>query len=137
MSCFKICLRQRGDPLSIVPSELTFVETLRNFIYQTQAQKAKLPRVFATKDEYISRRTSQGNSAYVSNAVAARALEATGAGFSLRGDRRMFASSAVKLSHQDVDAVLRSIRCPVLNIWASEGIRYKFPELDKIASKAK
>ena len=125
------------DSLSVVPSELTFVQTLRNFMDQTRSQKAKSPRVFATIDEYLRRRISQGNSELVSNALAPRALQAKDNGFALRGDKRMFASSAVKLSQQDIDAVLGSIHCPVLNIWASEGIRYKSSELDKIASRAK
>ncbi len=125
------------DSLSVVPSELTFVQTLRNFMDQTRSQKAKSPRVFATIDEYLRRRISQGNSELVSNALAPRALQAMDNGFALRGDKRMFASSAVKLSQQDIDAVLGSIHCPVLNIWASEGIRYKSSELDKIASRAK
>ncbi|MEO3480389.1 alpha/beta hydrolase [Phaeobacter sp. CAU 1743] len=117
------------DSLVVEPTDLTVVDTLRAFLQDTRKQKARPPRIFATQTDYIDRRTAQGNSPQVSQALATRALEQRGEGFVMRGDPRMFASSAIKLTHADVEDVLRAIQCPVLNIWAAGGIKSRRPKL--------
>ena len=47
----------------------------------------------------------------------------------MRGDPRLFASSAIKLTQSQVEDVLQAIRCPVLNIWATEGVLPSRPKL--------
>lgn len=111
------------DCLVVVPSETSVVATLRAFIEQTQKQLSRPPRTFASREEYIERRQAQGNAPHVSEALADRALEQGPDGFRMRGDARLFASSAIKLSPEDVEEVLRALRCPVLNIWAKDGIK--------------
>ncbi|MBN8292419.1 alpha/beta hydrolase [Rhodobacter sp. NTK016B] len=110
------------DSLVPVPSDAGIVATLSAFVNDTRAQQKRPPRTFATRADYIERRRAQGNAPQVSEALADRALEPGPDGYRMRGDRRLFASSAVKLSRADVEAVLRAIRCPVLNIWAETGI---------------
>lgn len=121
------------DSLVPNPAEEDVVSTLRAFIVETRKQKARPPRTFATKEDYIRRRCEQGNSRQTSEALAERALEKVEDGFRMRGDPRLFASSAVKLKQADVEAVLRSIRCPVLNIWAKDGILKSRPETAGLA----
>ena len=116
------------DSLVPEPSEETVVATLRAFIEDTHKQKTRPRRTFETRADYVDRRCAQGNSRQVSEALADRALEEGPYGFHMRGDARLFASSAVKLTQGDVEAVLRSIRCPVLNIWARDGIKSKRPK---------
>jgi pimeloyl-ACP methyl ester carboxylesterase len=55
----------------------------------------------------------------------------------MRADRRLFASSAVKLTQADIDAVLAALSCPVLNIWASEGIKSTRPKVAAFAELAR
>lgn len=96
----------------------SFVTTLRAFMDQTHRQKARPARVFPTQSGYIDRRTAQGNTRATAEALADRALEQGPQGFRLRGDPRLFASSAVRLTQAHIESVVRAIRCPVLNLWA-------------------
>jgi pimeloyl-ACP methyl ester carboxylesterase len=121
------------DSLVPEPTEDDFVSTLRAFVEQTRKQRARPPRTFETRDEYIRRRAAQGNSRRTSEALSERALEAGADGFRMRADPRLFASSAVKLTRAHVEATLRSIACPVLNIWATEGIRRRGPRVAELA----
>ncbi|PHP65991.1 alpha/beta hydrolase [Zhengella mangrovi] len=122
------------DSLAPEPAEPgSFVPTLRAFIEQTRKQKARPPRTFGTRADYVERRRTQGNSVEASEALADRALEEGPEGFRMRGDARLFASSAVKLTGDHVEAVLQAIRCPVLNIWAGDGIRSRRPAADAMA----
>lgn len=121
------------DSLVPNPTKEDVVSTLRAFIEQTRMRRTRSPRTFRTREEYIRRRCDQGNSRKTSEALAERALEKVEGGFRMRGDPRLFASSAVKLTRADVEAVLRSIRCPVLNIWAKDGILRSRPETADLA----
>ena len=110
------------DSLVPEPTVKSVVETMRAFILDTRKQASRGPRIFPSAAEYVARRVAQGNSRSVAEALAGRALEPTEDGHRLRGDGRMFASSAVKLSREQVEAILAAIPCPVLNLWASDGI---------------
>lgn len=125
------------DALVPEPRASDFVENLRAFLTETAKQKARPPRVFDTLEDYLARRRAQGNSDVTSAALADRALKEVGGAYHLRGDPRLFAASAVRLSEADADAVLRAITCPVLNIWAEEGIKYKRPKLPALVERAK
>jgi pimeloyl-ACP methyl ester carboxylesterase len=124
---------------SLVPEpdpDETIVTTLTAFIEQTRKQKARPPRLFPSSEAYIERRTAQGNARRTSEALAARALEPHPEGVRMRGDPRLFARSAVKLKQADVEAVMRAWRCPVLNLWATDGIRSKRPAVAQLAARA-
>lgn len=121
------------DSLAPEPTGEDFVATLRAFVEQTRRQKSRPPRTFATREDYLRRRAAQGNPRPVAEALSARALEETPDGFRLRGDPRLFASSAVRLTQAQVAAVLRAIDCPVLNVWASEGVRRHRPGIADLA----
>lgn len=111
------------DSLAPEPVAQDFVTTLRAYLTEVPTQAARPPRSFPTREAYIARRAGQGNARAMAEALAERALEDGPEGWHLRGDRRLFASSAAKLDRDDVEAVLRAIRAPVLNIWAADGIR--------------
>lgn len=121
------------DSLVPEPTRDDFVSTLRAFIVQTRRQGARPQRTFGSGADYVRRRSEQGNSPQVAAALAERALEPAPDGFRMRGDPRLFASSAVKLTQAQVETVLRSIRCPVLNIWAAGGIRSRRPQVAELA----
>lgn len=117
------------DALVPEPTEKDFPETMRAFLLDSRKQKARPPRVFESPADYAARRQGQGNSPKVSEALAPRALERIEGGYRMRGDARLFASSAVKLTQADIEAVMRAIRCPVLNIWAEDGIMVRREKL--------
>lgn len=98
----------------------SFVTTLRAFMDQTHRQNACPARVFPTRSGYVDRRCAQGNTRATAEALADRALERGPQGFRLRGDPRLFASSAVRLTQAHLECVVQSIRCPVLNLWAQD-----------------
>lgn len=123
------------DSLVPEPTEVDFVTTMRAFVDQTRKQNARPPRVFADRAAYIARRQAQGNAPQTCEALADRALEPVAEGVVMRGDARLFASSAVKLTREQIETVLRAIPCPVLNLWASEGIINR-PKLAEMADAA-
>lgn len=131
----RVCAFVALDSLIPVPTDEIAVSTLRAFLNDTRAQINRPPRTFATRAEYIERRVAQGNSRKVSEALADRALENGPDGYRMRGDPRLFASSAVKLTQTDVESVLRSIQCPVLNVWAIAGIRSRLPRFDDLVRR--
>ena len=121
------------DSLAPEPSKSDFVSTLRAFLEQNRAGGARPPRAFETREDYIRRRGARGGSRRTAEALSERALEETLDGFRLRGDPRLFASSAVRLTRADVETALRSIECPVFNIWAERGIRSRRPGAAELA----
>jgi pimeloyl-ACP methyl ester carboxylesterase len=126
------------DSLVVEPkTDEGIVETLRAFVEQTRVRKARPLRSFPSKEAYIERRCRQGNAALTSQALAARALEPVPEGVRVRGDSRMFASSAVKLTRAQVGAVLGALECPVLNIWASDGLRKTHPRAAEMAKSGR
>jgi len=111
------------DSLVPAPNDpAEFVTTLRAFVEDTRRRAGGDLRTFASREDYIRRRQEQGNSPATSRALADRALEEVPEGFRLRGDPRLFASSAMRLTEEHVEALLRALTCPVLNIWADGGI---------------
>lgn len=98
----------------------SFVKTLRAFVEGSRRQKSRPARVFDTRRDYLERRRAQGNSLAVADALADRALEPLPDGFCMRADLRLFASSAVRLTLSQIETVLRSLECPVLDIWAKD-----------------
>ena len=121
------------DSLVPEPSDDDVVRTLSAFIDQTRKALTRPQRRFPTRADYVDRRCAQGNSRQTSEALADRALRITGAEVRMRADNRLFASSAVKLTRAQVEHVLRAIRCPVLNIWAAEGILARRPTAAELA----
>ncbi|MEC7762062.1 MAG: alpha/beta hydrolase [Pseudomonadota bacterium] len=125
------------DSLTVEPADpARTVPTLRAFIEETRERKARAPRRFASREAYVERRSAQGNSALTSEALADRALEEVEDGVQLRGDPRLFASSAMRLSQQDVENVLGAIACPVLNVWGDAGLLQKRAPLREVVARA-
>ncbi|MGR3453094.1 alpha/beta fold hydrolase [Pseudooceanicola sp.] len=125
---------------SLVPEPndpAAFVTTLQAFVDETRAKASGTLRTFASVEEYVARRQRQGNSPETSAALAERALEEVPEGVRMRGDPRLFASSAVRLTRDHVEALLRSLTCPVLNIWAEGGVRQKRPQIDTLIARAR
>lgn len=124
------------DALVPEPTADSVVATLRAFLQQTRYQVQRPVRIFKDRNAYVARRVQQGNSAGTANSLADRALEETPEGFRMRGDPRLFASSAIKLTQRQVEDVLQAIQCPVLNIWASEGSLQSRPGFAELVYRA-
>lgn len=124
------------DSLVPEPTGDTVAGTLRAFLQQTRSQAKRPARIFEDREDYIARRVAQGNSRLTAEILADRALEEVPGGFRMRGDLRLFANSAVKLTQAQVEDVLRAIHCPVLNIWGSEGILPSRPKLGELVRRA-
>ena len=122
------------DSLIPEPAKDSAVATLRNFVDQTRAEMTRPPRVFQSRADYVARRVQQGNARYVSEILAERALMQVPGGYQMRGDRRLFASSAVKLTRAQIEDVLTSLQCPVLNIWAEGGIKSRRAQVSELAT---
>lgn len=105
------------DPVA----ETAVVDTLRAFIEDTRHQATRR-RTFTSKEDYISRRSERRNSRQTAEALVDRAVLETPDGLRTRADARLFASSAMKLTKPQVEAVLGALTMPVLNIWAEQGL---------------
>ncbi|MBV7407382.1 alpha/beta fold hydrolase [Maritimibacter sp. DP1N21-5] len=126
------------DSLTVEPADPeNTVATLRAFVEETRARRTRPSRTFASRDDYVARRVAQGNSAVTSEALADRALERVEGGVQLRGDPRLFASSAMRLGRRDVENVLRAIACPVLNIWGDAGLLQKRTKAQEVVAAAR
>jgi pimeloyl-ACP methyl ester carboxylesterase len=125
------------DSIATEPTGDDVVTTLRAFITQTRMQLDRSSgRRFDGMEDYIARRARQGNSTATATALAPRAVTVDGDAVRLNADMRLFASSAMKLTEEDVNAVLHAIKCPVLNIWAKDGIKAHRPKLQALAARA-
>lgn len=117
--------------------EAEVVATLAAFVGESRAREgARTGRVFASREAYVARRVARGNSRAVAEALAPRALEDGPGGARLRGDPRLFSSSAVKLGRAQLAAVLDALRCPVLNVWADAGIGRARPAIAGLVEMA-
>lgn len=121
------------DPVA----EDSFVPTLRAFVQQTRKQLSRQPRRFASKDDYITRRSEQGNSVRTASVLSDRAIDELSDGVQMRGDARLFASSAVKLTMFQAEEVMRAIQAPVLTLWAKGGIKSKRAKTQEMADRAR
>lgn len=124
------------DSLVPQPNEASVVDTLRAFLLESRSRSAGGARTFPRREDYITRRIRQGNTRQVAEVLSDRALEETPEGVRLRGDPRLFASSAIKLTRPQIEDVLRAIRCPALNIWGTEGILHRRPGLADLVREA-
>ena len=99
-----------------------FVHQLRDGLRYAARIATRAQRHFSSVEDYVERRRRYGVSREIAALLATRALEETEAGFRLRNDLRLQSPSAVKLNAQQIEAVLRSLSVPVLNVWATEGL---------------
>ncbi|MEQ8899513.1 MAG: alpha/beta fold hydrolase [Roseovarius sp.] len=106
------------DPVA----ETAVVDTLRAFIEDTRQHTTRPRRTFTSREDYITRRSERRNSRQTAETLADRALIETPDGFQTRADGRLYASSAMKLTRPQVEAVLAALTMPVLNIWAKAGL---------------
>lgn len=111
------------DGLVPDPHEDTeFVHQMRDSLRYTARLATRAQRHFSSVDDFIERRQRYGVTPEIAARFATRALEKTGDGFLLRGDQRLYSPSAIKLNSRQIEAVLRSLEMPVLNVWASDGL---------------
>ena len=124
------------DSLVPEPSDATVPATLRAFLQQTRDQVSRGARSFSGRGAYIDRRVRQGNARSTAETLADRAILETSEGVFLRGDPRLFASSAIRLNRAQIHDVLGAIRCPVLNVWGNRGILQSRPALAMLVDEA-
>lgn len=99
-----------------------FVHQMRDSLRYTARLATRTQRHFSSVEDFVERRQRYGVTKDIASRLATRALEKTGDGFLLRGDQRLYSPSAIKLNNRQIEAVLRSLEMPVLNVWASDGL---------------
>ena len=99
-----------------------FANQLRDSLRYTARLTSREQRRFSSIDEFIERRARHGGTREIAAILATRALEETDGGYLLRGDQRLYAPSAVKLNGSQIEAVLRALSMPVLQVWATDGL---------------
>lgn len=102
--------------------DAAFVHQLRDSLRYTARIATRAQRLFNTVDEFIERRQRYGVTREIAARFAARALERTDEGLRLRIDQRLYSPSAIKLNDRQLEAVMRALEVPVLNVWASDGL---------------
>jgi len=99
-----------------------FVHQMRDSLRYTARISTRAQRHFSSIEDFVERRLRYGVTREIAARLATRALEKTEEGFRLRGDQRLYSPSAIKLNNRQMEALLRALSVPVLNIWASEGL---------------
>lgn len=102
-----------------------FLSQMRSFLRDRERLGEGEPRVFASIEDYVERRSRSGEPAGIAAQLAVRALEDTGRGFAWRGDPRLSGASAIKLNQGQIDSMLQGLTMPVLTVWATPGERLK------------
>lgn len=99
-----------------------FVHQMRDSLRYTARLATRSQRHFSSIEDFVERRERYGVTKDIALRLATRALEKSGDGFLLRGDQRLYSPSAIKLNGRQIEAVLRALEMPVLNVWASDGL---------------
>ncbi len=99
------------------------VTQLRSFLLDRERLSKRAPRIFKSVEEFVERRSRAGEPTHIAARLANRALGQTGAGYVFRGDARLSGASALKLNLNQIEAVLKALEVPVLNIWATPNER--------------
>lgn len=97
----------------------TFVGQLRSFVTDRDRIAQKPTRVFASSQDYVTRRSKNGEPAFVASQLCERSLKPVANGLQWRGDPRLSGASAVKMNVAQCETVLRALTMPVLNLWAT------------------
>lgn len=99
-----------------------FVSQMRDSLRYTARIATRAQRHFSSVEDFVERRQRYGVTRKIAERFATRALEKTEDGFLLRGDQRLYSPSAIKLNNGQIEAALRALSVPVLNVWASDGL---------------
>lgn len=95
---------------------------LRRFVEQRRGYMQRKERYFASIEDFAERRKQYGFTPDSARLLAARALEATDAGWRLRCDPRLYGASAVYLDHVQRVRIYEQLDAPVLSIIATQGL---------------
>ena len=133
-SLFAACFPERVRPLVLLdgvsppplPGE-EFVPQLRSFITERDRLRARKLRTFRNIDAAARVREEQGLSASAARLIAARNLKPSGDGYSWSMDPRLRGASAVKMTPEQVDAMLGSLPEPTLLLMAERGLSITNP----------
>lgn len=102
-----------------------------------RARTGAMPdRVFPDLAAFVARRSRHGVTEAMAEVLAERALAPAPGGLRVQSDPRLMAASAVKLTAPQITAVLRAIACPVLAIWARDGLQSRPDWSEMIAPAA-
>lgn len=114
------------DGMLPFPAEdASVIDQMRKFLKDRHMQSHKPVRVFSSIEDYVARRARSGEPETIARQLAKRALKPTASGYEWRGDPRLSGASALKLNQPQIEAMLRELSMPVLNIWATPGERMK------------
>lgn len=111
------------------------VDQIRSYLDDRDKLSRSGPKIFASVEDFVARRSRAGEPPEIARKLASRALKKTGEGYEFRVDPRLSGASALKLNAGQLTAVLKALEMPVLNIWASPHARYgKLMEAARVAA---
>ncbi|MEZ5792624.1 MAG: alpha/beta hydrolase [Nitratireductor sp.] len=105
--------------------DASMISQLRSHLSDLKKLANKPVRVFASREEFVSRRARGGEPETIARQLATRNLRPVDGGYEWRGDPRLSAASAIKLNKGQCEAMLKALTMPVLNIWATHNERLK------------
>ncbi|MEP6485548.1 MAG: alpha/beta hydrolase [Rudaea sp.] len=119
----RLLLIEALGPLASDPA--LALEPLRRGIDQRETFEEKTLRVFAREEEAIdARRKVNDLSSEAATAIVSRGLKSVSGGFSWSSDPRLTLASPVRLTEEQVLAMLRGIACPTLLVLAQPDAPY-------------
>lgn len=128
-SLFSACFPGMVSPLvlldGISPPPLpggAFVSQLRQFVLDRERLQSRRPRVFTDQRSASRVREEQGLSPAAAGLIARRNLRAVEGGYTWTMDPRLRGASAVKMTPEQVDAMLSALPGPVLLLLAEGGL---------------
>ena len=111
------------DGVSPPPLEASeFVSQMRRFVTEKDRLLNRRTRVYNTVEEACAARQEQGISAEAARLIAGRNLKPVDGGYTWTTDPRLRGASAVKLTAEQVDKVLKSVVAPTLLLMAKQGL---------------
>lgn len=109
-------------------AEARFPEQIARFMADKSRLLERKARVYPSKEQAVVVRQDGSLPDEAAELIALRNLQPCEGGYTWRTDPRLRGASAVKLSHQQVDAVLAALTMPSLVLLAKDGLG-KHPEL--------
>lgn len=123
------------DGVSPPPLEAAqFPGQMRRFVLERQRLLNRHYKVFTTQEQAVAVREEQGLERTAAELIARRNLRSVEGGFSWSTDPRLRGASAVKMTTEQIDAVLGSLTMPTLLLIAENGLATS--QSDKFVSLA-
>lgn len=116
----KLVLLDSISPPTLEPTE--FVSQMRRFVLEKRRLTDRRTRVYANSQLAVTARQEQGLHREAAELIAGRNLTEVEGGYTWTTDPRLRGASAVKMTAEQVDTMLRSLDMPTLVLLAEDGL---------------